>query len=229
MPLTITGDKGSELGLLIALSPWWDIAIHSFWILDLYNSGFVSNHFSLRRIFPHSKRSKVFTTSGASSGYNESDIVHSQVKCYFSYSSSQLLNWQQMHWKAALGRSCTRPPRWNSTREPNTSGLQAKWLTPAEWCRIYLYEEPQKYSQFLKNRLIDIPPKELEGLLAKHDWPDLFLFCCPQDAILCEKIHFRVGSSSLIATLGWETFQDMVNYYICHSEGLNVESEREVE
>ena len=53
--------------------------------------------------------------------------------------------------------------------EPNTSGLQAKWLTPAEWRRIYLYEEPQNYSQFLKNRLIEIPPKELEGLLAKHD------------------------------------------------------------
>ena len=74
-----------------------------------------------------------------------------------------------------------------------------------------------------------VPPKELEDLLAKHDRPDLFLFGFPQDVALCEKIYFTVGSPPLIATLGWETFRDMVNYYIYHSEGLDVQSVREVE
>jgi len=82
---------------------------------------------------------------------------------------------------------------------------QKKILLPSGSHRIDIYNNPQKFSAQLKDRLIHIPDEIIDDLLQ----------CGTDDSVhLMEQIYRKIGSPELSARVGWSIFVEMVNAYI---------------
>ena len=92
---------------------------------------------------------------------------------------------------------------------------QKKTLLPSGGCWIdNIYNNPQKFGAYLKDRLIHIPDEIIDNLLQKYDHPDLLQFGTDATVHLMEQIYWKIKSPKLSARVGWSVFVEMVNVYI---------------
>ncbi|KAF8998666.1 hypothetical protein BDQ17DRAFT_1247363, partial [Cyathus striatus] len=204
MPLTVTGDKGTELGLLISLVTTMRQRFQPFIpddqlpafkaVKSTYN---ITRERGWRPIWEKELGNVVYEykSGKVASGYVDTDEVHSMISYWLwgrivQERLNEVVIENQLH--------CIR--------------RQKGILLPSGARRVDLYSTPEKYGG--KDRLIKADEKVIDELLEEYDRPDLLCFSTPEAVALCESIYIGIGQPKLSARIGWSVFADMVNHYI---------------
>ncbi|KAF8985790.1 hypothetical protein BDQ17DRAFT_1436501 [Cyathus striatus] len=204
MPLTVTGDKGSELGLLISLVTAMRQRFQPFLpeaqlpafrtVKSTYN---ITRERGWRPLWEKELANVVYEYNSGkiTSGYVESDDIHSMISYWL---------WGQIVQE-----------RLNEVRIENQSHRirsQKKILLPSGARRIDIYSMPEKHGG--KDRLIRTKDEVINDLLNEYDRPDLLLFGTAENVAACKNIYVGIGQPKLSARVGWSIFKEMVNHHI---------------
>ncbi|KAF8990438.1 hypothetical protein BDQ17DRAFT_1216898, partial [Cyathus striatus] len=200
MPLTVTGDKGSELDALSSLittmrqkfqpllpedqlpafgaaKSTCNITRERGWEKELYN---VAHEYQAGKF---------------ASGFVESDSIHSAVSSWLWGRIVQV--------------------RLNEIMVENQNHRIRKQrgiLLPSGARRIDLYLKPTKYGG--EDRLIKADDDIIDDLLDQYDRPDLLRFGTLEAVALCRAIYIGIGQPKLSTQIGWSVFAQMIEYYI---------------
>ncbi|KAF8996700.1 hypothetical protein BDQ17DRAFT_1329777 [Cyathus striatus] len=184
MPLIVTGDKGTELGLLIslvmAMRQWFqpflpEAQLPAFRaVKSTYN---ITRERGWRPLWEKELSNVVYEYKAGkvTSGYVDSDDIHS-----FRMISYWL-------WGKIV------QDHLNEVRIENQSHRihsQKKILLPSGARRIDIYSMPERHGG--KDHLIKTEDKVINKLLNEYDRPDLLLFGSPENVAVCKDIYIGI-------------------------------------